>query len=118
MKNAHHIFIFLTTAFLFLILGIFVGRNQLQHIRISSLGNVVTDENDANSANNGKIDINTASQAQLQLLPGIGETLAKNIIDYREENGPFMTINDLLNVDGIGKGRLNEILDFICLSDN
>lgn len=117
MKNGQRVLIFFTTAFLFIILGIFIGRNMVQRIHISPLGNVISSENKTDSQDNGKIDINTASLSQLQLLPGIGEGIAQNIIDYRDENGPFVTLKELLNVEGIGKSRLNEILDWIYISN-
>ena len=59
------------------------------------------------------ININTATLQQLQTLPGIGATLAQRILDYREEHGSFETVADLMNVSGIGEGRLNAILDYI-----
>lgn len=117
MKNGHRVLIFFTTAFLFIILGIYIGRNMVQHIHISPFGNVITSENKTDPQNNGRIDINTASLLQLQLLPGIGEGIAQNIIDYREENGPFVALKELLNVDGIGKEKLNDILDLIYISN-
>lgn len=48
-------------------------------------------------------------------LPGIGEVLARRILAYRDQNGSFSTVEELLNVDGIGKKRLEEIWDLITI---
>ena len=61
----------------------------------------------------GLVNINTAGIAELTGLPGIGATLAQRIIDYREEHGPFGSPAGLLNVPGIGEGKLEAILDLI-----
>ena len=55
------------------------------------------------------ININFASQPELESLPGIGPTTAKKIIDYREQNGPFLTTEDIINVSGIGPGTYERI---------
>lgn len=59
------------------------------------------------------ININTASQAELESLPGIGPTTAVKIIDYREANGPFLNPEDIINVSGIGPGTYERIKDLI-----
>ena len=59
------------------------------------------------------IDINRADAEQLTALPGIGEVLAGRIVAYREENGSFLSTQELQNVDGIGEKRLDAILDLI-----
>ena len=59
------------------------------------------------------IDINTATKDQLMQLPGIGEQYAERIIAYREEHGPFKTVNDLMNVRGIGKKKLEVLKPLI-----
>jgi competence protein ComEA len=64
-----------------------------------------------------KIDINRAEPWLLDALPGIGEVTAQAIVDYRNENGPFERVEDLLNVKGIGQGTLDKIKDYITVSD-
>ena len=59
------------------------------------------------------ININTASQSQLETLPGIGPTTAQKIIAYREANGPFVNTEDIINVSGIGPGTYQRIKDLI-----
>ena len=59
------------------------------------------------------ININFASQSELESLPGIGPTTAKKIIDYREANGPFVSTEDIVNVSGIGPGTYERIKDLI-----
>ena len=66
---------------------------------------------------NYMLNINTASADQLDMLPGIGKTLADRIIVYREENGPFQTVDELLLVNGIGEKTLHEIQDLIGVGD-
>lgn len=62
----------------------------------------------------GKLNINTATVAELTLLTGIGQTLAHRIVRYREDNGPYNTVCDLLNVDGIGERKLSSFVDHVC----
>jgi len=59
------------------------------------------------------ININIASQAELESLPGIGPTTAQKIIQHREQNGPFLTTEDIINVSGIGPGTYERIKDLI-----
>ena len=55
------------------------------------------------------VNINTASKKELDALPGIGETLAQRIIDYRSANGPFSTVDELTKVKGIGAKTLEKL---------
>jgi competence protein ComEA len=59
------------------------------------------------------INLNTASSAELESLPGIGPTTAQKIIDFREQNGPFLNAEDIINVSGIGPGTYERIKDLI-----
>lgn len=58
------------------------------------------------------INLNTADVYELQRLPGIGEKRAQAIVDYREENGPFQSVEDLTRVSGIGEGILAGLRDY------
>ena len=59
------------------------------------------------------VNINTASQAELESLQGIGPAKAKAIIEYREQNGSFASIDDLGKVSGIGSGTIKQLHDAI-----
>ena len=65
-----------------------------------------------------KIDINRAEPWLLEALPGIGETRAQAIVDYRNENGKFKRIEDLLRVKGIGQSTFDKIKEYIAVSDS
>lgn len=62
-----------------------------------------------------KVSINTGTLEELCTLSGIGETTAGNIIAYRNENGLFQTLEELMNVKGIGQSKFEKIKDSICL---
>jgi len=63
------------------------------------------------------ININTASQPELETLPGIGPTTAQKIIQYRNDNGPFSSIEDIVNVSGIGPVTFDRIKDLITVDE-
>ncbi|MDI6601471.1 MAG: helix-hairpin-helix domain-containing protein [Thermoanaerobacteraceae bacterium] len=69
----------------------------------------------SSTAINGKININTAGIEELKSLPGIGDVLARNIIDYRNANGPFNKIEDIVNVPKIGPKTFENIKDKITI---
>lgn len=64
-------------------------------------------------ASGGLVNVNTATAAELETLPGIGEVTAQAIIDYRTENGPFSTVDELLDVTGIGDVTLENIRELV-----
>jgi competence ComEA-like helix-hairpin-helix protein len=64
-----------------------------------------------------KININTASAETLMQLPGIGQSYAKRIVEYREANGPFSNIEELKNVKGIGDKIFEQNKDLITVGD-
>ncbi|MDE6881054.1 MAG: helix-hairpin-helix domain-containing protein [Oscillospiraceae bacterium] len=61
----------------------------------------------------GPVDINTAGLDELDALPGIGPVLAQRILDYREANGPFLSVEELMEVKGIGEKTLEKFRDSV-----
>jgi competence protein ComEA len=61
----------------------------------------------------GIVNLNLASAAELETLPGIGEVTAGRIIDYREANGPFRSVDDLVHVQGISMKTINALRDLV-----
>lgn len=61
------------------------------------------------------VNINTADIEELQLLPGVGKTYAERILEYRKTNGNFTSVEELINIKGIGEKRLEKIKPFIKL---
>ena len=64
------------------------------------------------------IDVNSATAEELTILPGIGRSLAEAIVAYRGENGAFESLEQLMEVPGIGKSRFAAIEDKICLGES
>jgi competence protein ComEA len=77
----------------------------------SGLPGAVVPGGTAPGSSTGLININTASATELEALSGIGEVLAATIIEYRDTSGPFATVDDLMDVSGIGPATLEEIRD-------
>ncbi len=61
----------------------------------------------------GQINLNTATQKELQSLPYIGPKIAALIIEYREKHGPFKSIDELLEIKGIGQKKLERIKPYV-----
>ena len=78
--------------------------------------NIVVEENTTTSSS-GKsgqvVNINKASESELETLPGIGASLAGRIVEYRNQNGRFDSVEDIKNVSGIGESKFNSIREFI-----
>lgn len=108
----------ITVLFVGVMLGLYIARYSTHtSVQLSAYDSAdtsaVESAETAQSNVNGKLNINLATAKQLAMLPGIGEGLAQRIVDYRQENGPFISIKDLTNVSGIGEKRLEAISEYI-----
>ena len=81
----------------------------------SSSGVVQEEEEKGQSRTNDKININTATQTELEALPGIGPSTSLKIVNYRKENGKFTSIEEIKEVSGIGEAKYENIKDLICV---
>jgi competence protein ComEA len=61
----------------------------------------------------GLSNVNSATPTELEELPGVGEVIAQAIVDYRTENGPFASVDQLLDVSGIGDATLENIRELV-----
>lgn len=122
MKNTRiQILTLLTCIFAAFTVGLFAGRNlNRTPVQIRSLPSVTTAAAGAVPEDTAPtepviIDINTATSEQLQTLPGIGPVIADRIVAYREENGAFGSVGELMNVPGIGEKKLEDIWDLVTI---
>ncbi len=91
-------------------------ENTLITSEIGIENNNQIDETKNKDTSNKKININTATKEELDTLPGIGESTAQKIINYRKENGKFSSIEEIKEVKGIGESKFENIKELICIN--
>ncbi len=91
--------------------------DDVKEVDITQIDEEKSQKNTSISGNtsNGKVDINHADQTTLMTLPGIGQSKADKIIAYRESNGAFSSIEDIMLVGGIKEGLFDKVKDRICV---
>jgi competence protein ComEA len=93
------------------------GSGALAALLILSAPAVVaagaTEPRPASSPKGSAVDVNRATAAELLAVPGIGKSLAQRIVDFREKNGPFGKVDDLLKVQGVGEKSLERIRPYV-----
>ena len=113
----------ITALFAGLTLGLFLGRNpaggsvtvSVPARQVSAAVPAETQTEPSAQAASLPVNINTADAAELAALPGIGKVLAQRILDYRRVYGDFSAVEQLTNVEGIGEGKLETILELITI---
>lgn len=88
---------------------IYIPNQNEEEYQITTNMEGIQSANGTTSNETDVININTATQTELELLPGIGPSTATKIIDYREENGKFENIEEIKNVPGIGEAKYENI---------
>lgn len=110
MKKGSRILLVIFACSLFLVVGVFIGRNTgTQRIPLPVSYRADSESGSETNTTDYRLDINTASKSQLMDLPGIGETLAERILVYRQTNGAFQAPDDLMNIEGIGQKKFLQI---------
>lgn len=87
--------------------------DDVQYISAGSGENIIEDNNNLENNKSKKVNINKSNLTELTSIPGIGESTAQKIIDYRNENGKFSSIEDLKKVSGIGDKKFEKIKEYI-----
>ncbi len=122
-KGGTFLLLGLTVAFACFIAGLLTGRNiqskpvSIQVAALPTSQITATAAEVETNAPKQLVNINTASEQLLDTLPGIGPVLAKRIVDFRAENGPFKAVTDISQVEGIGPEKLLSLLDYITVED-
>ncbi len=91
-------------------------EGEEEEVIIDDIGENISQETDTTiSTSENQININKATETELETLPGIGAELASRIVEYRNQNGKFSSSEDIKNVSGIGDSKFEKLKDLICV---
>ena len=90
---------------------VYVPRHGEEDIPVLAEGESPSGSSDGSTiaSDSGPVDLNRATLEQLETLPGVGPSIASAIVDHRERHGPFATVDELVDVRGIGPARLDQL---------
>lgn len=114
------VIVFIAIAIIALALGLYLECCDKKEFVISSVPKQMQaqksgNENISHYDDEGRLDINLATVEELMKLKGIGEVIASRIVNYREENGQFMAVEELTLIPGIGYKILDNNREYICV---
>ena len=119
--RAQKILLAVTALFVTFTLAFFIGRSSV-HARITTerapetlVRELPDPEPEPEEA--PRLELNRASQSELEALPGIGPVLAERIVAWRSANGPFVSVEQIMDVEGIGEKKFSEIRGSIYVED-
>ena len=119
--TAQKVLLAVTALFVTFTLAFFIGRSSV-HAQITTERapeELVRELPEPESAPEAapRLELNRATQAELEALPGIGAVLAERIVAWRSANGPFVSVEQIMDVEGIGEKKFAEIRDSIYVGD-
>ena len=107
MKNGPKILFLATLICVAVYIGIFIGRTSSQNITyLPGITSIDTKQSI-------QLDLNSATADELNEIPGIGSVLARAIVDYRDEYGDYVDIDELLDVSGMSEALYEQIKDYV-----
>ena len=119
---AQKVLLAVTALFVTFTLAFFIGRSSV-HAQITTerapetLARELPAAESAPAEEAQKLELNRATQAELEALPGIGPVLAERIVAWRSANGPFVSAEQIMDVEGIGEKKFDELRDSIYVED-
>jgi competence protein ComEA len=121
LGTAQKVLLAVTALFVTFTLAFFIGRSSV-HAQITTERAPETLVRELPAAQSEpeepqKLELNRATRAELEALPGIGPVLAERIDAWREANGPFVSVEQIMDVEGIGEKKLDELRDSIYVED-